>query len=333
MGRAISLQSVQVTREAEMKKETALKLSAILIILLGGCTTVTQTIYVQNVKVDGPINQPPIHVTDKNQNESITISPKFYLNTTNTQTAGLNHTNVNRTGNFQVDTVFNSDGTWSYKVSNTNTYQFKGRNLSWNLPSLYAGLDVDLPMSRRVSISGSFNFSNQEDINLVGGSVGLGFNSQNKNSTMRIDVGLTFQEYWYDAATVVVTETQPAFGDKTTVVSFFRDTNKNTSINPYISVTYNSDYEKSPVNFYLGLSYFGQTLFDYEPQKPDPIYYPFTTTTVTSDTYNKVSTAYVGINPGIYTKISDNSRIMFGVSILKNLEMENPSFRICSGSA
>lgn len=308
-----------------MKKESALKLSALLLILLGGCTTVTQTIYVQDVKVDGPINQPPVHVTDNNHNTSITISPKFYFNTTNASTAKLHHTNVNQNGIYQVDTVFNADRTWLYKESSANTYQFKGRNLSWNLPNFYAGLDVDLPMSRRVSISGSFNFSNQEDVNLAGGSVGLGFNNQNKNSTMRIDVGLTFQEYWYNAATVVVTETQPLFGDKTTTVNFFKDSHKNTSINPYISVTYNSNYEESPFNFYIGLSYFGQTLFDYKPENLNPSYYPFTVTTITSDTYNKVTTAYVGINPGIYTKISENSRILLGVSILKNLEMENPS--------
>ncbi len=308
-----------------MKTDKILNLLALFLLLFGGCTTVTQTIYIQNVKVDGPINQPPVHVTDNNQNTSMTISPKFYLNTTNTSTASLNHTNVNRNGNFQVDTVFNSDGTWSYKESNTNTYQFNGKNLSWNLPSFYAGLDVDLPMSRSVSISGSFNFSNQENINLLGGSVGLGFHNQNKYSTMRIDVGLTFQEYWYDAATVVVTETQPVFGDKITTITFFRDTNKNTSVNPYITVTYNSNFEESPVNFYLGLSYFGQTLFDYEPSNLNPTYYPFTTTTVSTETNNKISTAYLGINPGIYTKISDNSRIIFGVSILRNLEMENPS--------
>jgi hypothetical protein len=284
-----------------------------------GCTIVDQTIYVQDIKVKGPINQPPLHITGNDKTPPITISPKIYFNTTQQSNRLVDHTNVNENGTYQVDTIFNNDQTWRYKQSPANTYQYKGQNLKWDLPNLYTGIDVDLPLSNKVSISGSFNYANQEEANLLGGSVGLGFSSISVNNAMRIDIGLTFQEYWYDAATIVVTTSRPAFGNGETTVDFFHDINKNTSTNPYISITYNSISKDMPFNFYGSLSLFGQTLFDVEPANPNPVYYPFGITTITNDTRRKYTTSYISFAPGIYKEITEDSKIILGVNLLKDL--------------
>jgi hypothetical protein len=74
------------------------KLLLLLSIILSGCTSVQQTIYIQDVEVNGPLNNPPIFISD-NRN-GITVSPWFSFNS-NRQINGLaNHSNVNiNTGN------------------------------------------------------------------------------------------------------------------------------------------------------------------------------------------------------------------------------------------
>lgn len=306
-----------------MLKKYLFSLFLIFILSFVGCTTINQSIYVQDIKVKGPISEPPLYITNNDNNKSITISPKFYLNTTNQTTDLVHHSNVDKNGIYKVDTVSYSNQDVMYAPSSDNTYEFKGQNLIWNLPDLYAGVDIDLPLSQKVSIEGSINYTNQEQTNLLGGSVGFGFYNQKGNNAMRIDLGLTFQEYWYDAQTVVVTTTKPIFGNQTTRVDFYHDIDKNTSINPYISLTYNSTSDKLPFNFYGSLRFFGQTLFDVKPNSLDAGYYPFGINVTTNYENTKHSTSFVSFSPGIYENVTEDSRIILGVSLLKDLNAEH----------
>ena len=51
-------------------------LVVIYLLFWAGCTTTKETIYLQEIEVSGPINQPPIHLMD-NSDYDVTISPKF----------------------------------------------------------------------------------------------------------------------------------------------------------------------------------------------------------------------------------------------------------------
>lgn len=52
-----------------------------LCLVLAGCNTVTQTIYLQNVEVNGPVNQPPLHVTNDQKKDDVTLTADFNFNT------------------------------------------------------------------------------------------------------------------------------------------------------------------------------------------------------------------------------------------------------------
>jgi hypothetical protein len=154
----------------------------------------------------------------------------------------------------------------------------------------------------------------------------LGFCKESEQGAIRFDTGINIQEYSYDASTVVVTTTDPAWGSPTTEITFFHDINKNSDINFYASLTYNSIFEHSFINFFISLSYFGQSLLDFEPSETNVDYYPFIgVTKYTTDARGEVSSTYLSISPGIYQNLSPWSRVVLGVSIIKNIGMEQPS--------
>ncbi|HVO73676.1 MAG TPA: hypothetical protein VMT35_06610 [Ignavibacteriaceae bacterium] len=293
--------------------------------LLFGCATITEKVYLQQVEVAGPINHPPIHITGGKEKSSITVSPKIFINTTASVSGQVNHTYVNGQGIYQLDTIQNGDGTWRYRESPANRSKYRGRNLNWKLPNLYAGLDLDISLSKSISFAASVNYSNNDQTGLMGGSVGLGFYKENEQGAIRFDAGINIQEYAYDASTVVVTTTDPFWGSPTTEITFFHDINKNSDVNFYASLTYNSIFENSPVNFFVSLSYFGQSLLDFEPSETNVDYYPFGVIKYTTDARGEVSSSYLSVSPGIYQNLSPWSRIVLGVSIIKNIGLEQPS--------
>ncbi len=222
-----------------------------------------QSVYLQNVDVGGPINQPPLHITNGQKAHSITFSPKVYINTEkNYRGLAGGHTNVNSYGYFQVDTVINNSGVPGYKESSSNSYIYKGQNLNWNMPDASVGFQVDIALSNHFAVNGGINYAEINQTKLINGSVGIGFFSEKEGSAIRFDFGLLFQNMYYNSSSVVITTIEPTFSSKETEISFYQDYNKSSSTDFYGSLTYNSAYKNSLLNFYLNLSYFGQTVLD-----------------------------------------------------------------------
>jgi len=292
------------------------KLLLLLSIILSGCTSVQQTIYIQDVEVNGPLNNPPIFISDNKS--GITVSPWLSFNSNHQVNGIANHSNVNVNGVFQVDTIYDG-GQLYYRQSNANSYPYNKNNVRWNLPDIKAGVDVDLPVSRTISIFGSFNYVSQNLYQIVGGSFGFGFYSVKNNGAVRLNVGCTLQEYQYDASTVIVQTIDPPFGKSYTEVGFFHDINKKSNLNVFGNLTYNTVSEDVPINFFFSLAFFSQTLLNIKPETPNTLYSPFGFTTSVSDTRGETSTAYVSISPGIYMNVTPTMRFVLGVNIAKDL--------------
>jgi hypothetical protein len=291
-----------------------------------GCATIEQTIYIQNVKVSGPVNPPPLHITKGQTTGTITVSPHINLNPEKS-IFGLvdGHSNVNRDGIYQVDTIFNNDGTWDYKESTNNRYQFKGRNFEWDFSDFNIGVDIDIALSSSFALFGGVGFAGKNQNNLMGGSAGIGFFKETDENSLRIDFGILFQSISFETNSVVTTTTKPLFGDDVTEISFYKDRNKESNINFFSSLTYNTAFKNLPVNFFLSLSYFGQTLIDYEPTEKNLEYYPFSTIVIKSDTPVEISSSFLNITPGIFLNVTDFSRLFFGIRLLKEMQVNESS--------
>jgi hypothetical protein len=143
-----------------------------------GCGTTTQTIYLQDIEVEGPISQPPLHITNGQKAGSVTISPKISVNKGQTITGRVDHSPVNGDGIYQANRISNGDGTWRYEPSDENRLPYFGDNLTWNMSDASMGVDLDLCVSDHFALTGGLNYVVQEQNSLIGGSAGLGIYSE-----------------------------------------------------------------------------------------------------------------------------------------------------------
>lgn len=307
-----------------MKK--LLALIALIFINFIGCTTINQTIYLQNIEISGPMNNPPINITTDQKQGSFNVSTRFSIND-NKQISGRieKHSYVDPQGIYRVDTMFNNDGSRYYKESNLNSREFNGNNLKWNLPSFSAAVNMDYAAGNHIAVNLGLHYSVLNQNDYLGGSAGIGIFSENEGSAFRFDAGVMWQSLSYVASTVVITKETPLFGSTTTSVDFFRDRDKSTNWNPYVSLTFNTSAKTSPLNFFVSLGYFSQTLFDFEPSDPNPEYYPLGLTVIRNDQRGESTTSFLNLSSGIFINMTEKSKIILGVKLMKETQIEETS--------
>ena len=311
-----------------MKKLLTLIITAVIIFFnFIGCTTINQTLYLQNIEVSGPLNNLPLNITTNQKQGSFTISPRFSIND-NKQLSGRieQHSYVDNQGVYRIDTVL-SNGTRYYKESaGKNVNEYKGDNLVWKLPSFLAAVNIDYSAGNHIALNLGLNYSVQDQQSYVGGSAGIGFFSEKGSSAFRFDAGVMWQSLSYVASTVVVTEETSFWGSSSnTTVNFFKDKDKSTNWNPYVSLTFNTSSKTAPLNFFLNLGYFGQTLFSFEPSAPNREYYPFGINVITSDQRGESTTTFLNLSSGVFIDMTETSKIILGVRLLKETQIEEPS--------
>jgi len=311
-----------IAKGGRMKRLIDLLLFITFIYLLQGCTSIRQTIYLQNMEINGPLKTPPLNITKNKLDENATIS----LGVSTSNSKELNgkvgsHTKVNSAGYFQVDTLMVNDQP-VYKDAGNNNYDFTGNNLQWKQPDFTVFLNADLNLSRLFSISLGLNYSVQDQKSLFGGNLGFGQYNEFETGAIRIDFGVNWQQVNYIVSSVVVTEIKNNNGNSSTV-TFFKDIDSKTNINPYITLTYNSNFDGSPINFFISGGYFSQSIINYSPSNPSTNYYPFGITHTIVDARGEATAGFIILTPGIYYSFSENSRINIGVRFLKETQVKS----------
>ena len=294
----------------------------IISVILTGCTTITQTTYLQNVEITGPINPPPIKVIDGQKAGDITLSTSFSFNQTNKSNANTGtHTKVNSQGIYQIDTVKDGTSIW-YAPSGNDTYDFEGKNLLWNLPEFSFTVNSAICISNHVDFSAGLNFVNQDHRSLIGGNAGFGFFTEKENSAFRLNVGILWQQLYYYATSAVITEYKPAFSSSKTEVYFYKDQDKTTSWNPYVSLTYNSTMKDFPLNFFLNLGFFGETIYDFKPTRPNEEFYPFGINFHSVDARGEGTASFFTYGGGIYLRLTDFAKFSAGVRFFNETQFD-----------
>jgi len=298
------------------------KIFSVILILasLCGCT-VTRTIYLQDVVVNGPVSQPPLNITDE-RNSNFTVSPRIFVHTKSSVLANNGgHSPVDSRGVFIIDTAFNSDGTIKFRSSPKNSNFYKGDNLRWNIPDFTAGIDLNYKFSDHFAISAGFDYSTEDRKSFTGGYSGIGFFNYENRSAIRLDIGVKWQTLSYDALTVIEYQYDSIFGSGDKEIFFYHDIGKFTSTDPYIALTYNTA-GNSPLNFYLGAGYFTQSLTDFQPSSWNEEYHPFGVIILTQDFREETTAGFLYINPGVYFNIGETGRLIIGSRILFETQIE-----------
>ena len=298
-------------KESTMKQ--LLKYKKVLIVLgfsliMYGCGTVEETLYLREAEVIGPLTPAPIHITDTTDIPSITISPTFSYNTQNNFTGSI----AEFTTLSGLDTSF---------IPSDNS-------LTWNVATVNAGINFDLKLLRGFALTFGVNYSGQQNFDAWGGNFGIGFFSYSKGTAFRMDAGLQIHSMQYDAFTVSKIVVTDFWGDREEYISFYNDIGESTHFDPYVTLTFNTAYKNWPVNIFINGGYVVQTLFSFTPENPYYVYPTFTYQK--SDKRGSSTAGFIALTPGIYFNITDVTRMVAGCSFYIDTQISdaNPNYFI-----
>jgi hypothetical protein len=286
------------------------------ILFFSGCATVEQTIYLGDVNVNAPISPPPTHLNVNKRVGSIIISPKFSFIKNNTIINGST----------------SNPYTGTFRFSNDSTYRTKTKNLQWSVSNYTIGADLDLKISKGFSIFGGINFSGNSDQNLTGGNFGIGFHNHDENPIIRFDIGLTIQEYDFNAITIVHTKTESIFGSDE-YWDIYSDRAKTTNINPFGTLTINSSSDSSFLNWFVTGGYFTQNLLGFTPGTYSYPLFPFAVSYTKIDTRSDMLAGFLYFNPGITLSFWPEARFVLSVKMLDEISATSGSGIIFMPSA
>jgi hypothetical protein len=276
-----------------IKRFLAVFILIITVFQLQSCI-ITREAMLREGKVTGPINYPPVFLMgEQNEGHSV-ISTHFEANTAGTLNGSVNASRVS---------------------SGTN-------NLSWEISGVSGGLNLELPLSNTFSFTGSISLTSN---NNPRGSAGLAIRSKGENIGFRIEGGLLFNKFNYDAHSIVEETMTSFFGSNSSNTYYYHDIGTCSSNNFYVALTLNSIAKDRFVNYFVNLSYFGQTILDYNPGNLDEGFYITPIVAVINDTKLKYTSTFLNIYPGLYFNLSDNACIMAGSRLLIETQIDSKS--------
>lgn len=259
------------------------------ILLLAGCKTVEETLYLRQAEVTGPIVAPPIHLTDSTDTPSFTISPRFTFNTKELFTGDV----VQRTSYYTHDTAF-------IPLDNS---------LLWDIAAISAGIDMDFALSNKFAITFGVIYSSNSNYSSWGGNLGIGFFGYKNETAFRFDAGIQINTMQYDAYTVIHTRvTDPWWGDTKEYTGFYHDIGSKIQVDPYFSLTYNTAYKNWPLNIFINVGYSVQRLFNFEPRTSYLAFGHYRST----DLRGSCTAGFFNFTPGIYFILGESNRILLG---------------------
>lgn len=304
-------------------KKIILAISILYIVfLVYSCSpsTVITKIYLQDAVVSGPINQSPVHVSSNNET-GVTISPRISINNKKSLRGKVdNHTLVNSQGVFQVDTIFNTDGTFYFQETpGVNRYPYTEKNFLWNIAEVNASLDFDFKISKSFALFAGGNYSVVKQKSIWGGLFGLGL----MNQGFRFDVGLSIQEIPYEASTVI-TVTETGTSGTSSYVAQYLDASTETCFNPFVNLNVNTNNPEWLFNIFLQAGYAAQTLLNFEPKTSayhNPFYYE--NVNITEDLRGEATAGIINLTPGVYFNFGDTGRVLLGTRLLWITQIED----------
>jgi hypothetical protein len=267
-----------------------------------GCGTVQDVIYLQNVEVQGPASQPPIHVTAKDSGaKSVYLTPHISINPKTFLSGSLNPQ-------------------YSGRVPDTLP-DFRRKGLNWQLPKVQFGFDLDYAFSDSKALMFGISQSVISQRSLWDGYAGIGFFGREENSAVRLDLGVQLQEVAYDAATVLVRTETPLWGKPSTQTCYYVDSDKDTHVNFFATLTFNSIHDDWLANIFFQAGLSTQKLTDFSPR--NYVTYNVFYTYIRTDERAESSAFWLYAVPGVYFNVGHSNRLLLGVRTAYQAGVEN----------
>jgi hypothetical protein len=257
----------------------------------------------------------PVHITTPNSPHTATLTPFCVVNPKKALTG-----NVDGSAPWQLYGFYPFDTTIAASGNKTITRRIPDHNLSWFLPPVVLGADLDLAGSiSALSLGmnffrsgGSTNFGLHGDVGLFGTRRGMG---------VRFDAGLDYERFQSWTSSVAVVSRESKIMDwvisRSVDTAFFFDEISQARLGFIASLTLNSTFEEWPVNFFVQCAFHHQTFYNYVPTtrvtQLAVMLVPVQTDYSRSEV--SVSSAFFSLAPGISLSLSKHIRFVSGVRL------------------
>ena len=267
----------------------------VIALLVSGCAVTTTSL--QNAYVEGPARKSNIRVAEDSGVNTVIFRPyltycmqnALYLNTGT-------HSKVDSAGNYTLIPVENHE--YMIEPDGVNIYAFRGKNLTWALPKMKLGFDLEFFYESFGFILG-MNYASLNNRRFWGGNLGLAFAHRYSAWAWRMDFNVHFDHMYYRIDYLNTTELFLLWDTKEYVTPRSSE-GEDLNWNPEFSVTLNSNKSNWPVNVFTALSFGSQTLFDLPELVPE-----------LGDLSYTVSYSYIAA--GIFSRISPVHRLLIGI--------------------
>ncbi len=292
--------------------------AAVLAFLVGGCTTTEQVqTFVRDAYVHGPVMSPPVHVATEQARNAMTVSAYGSVQRNETLRGNIDGAGSGMWGS-QWDTIRQPPGS-TLPREDTRTHR-----LFWYTPEYSGGVHFDVAWeSFALSLGGAF--AAHEGSTRMGWMAGVGFFTRETSAVrMRFDVGLFGQAMDFDArAMTITTRTTEWWGSSSSNVdtAFYFDSDVESGLGYYGSLTINTAHGSWPVNIFLQLNCVVQPLLSYTPLRRTAVDWALFLPIESHSGSGEVttSTTFLGVTPGVYLEPSPSSVLLAGVRFMKDV--------------
>lgn len=297
---------------------------SLLVIFLTGCS-ITREATLRDASIKGPVNPPPFRLAEKTEGGKLKFSSHIDYTP-----IGTIKDNVKPEGYINKNLVSGELSGVDQKLSKTGGILQTGaafeNNLTWEIPEVSAGVDLELFLFSSFALTGSLNFTSGSPA----GSVGFALQSAPNELGVRLDAGLLFNHFSYNVYSVVEERMESIFGSSSETY-YFHDIGSSNTTNFYINLTFNSISRENLLGGALSLGYFRQTVLDYNPLNLDDGYYlliPFPIV-INNETRLEATAGYFNILPAVFFNITGNVRLIAGGRVLIEMEMGDNEVNFC----
>jgi hypothetical protein len=254
--------------------------------LISGCGSVIRQVDVQNAKVSGPMNHPPVTITMDSARGLVRFSPRFTLNR-------------NRRLTGSIDGESSSDPA-------------KAGSLQWRLPGFTIGLGSDFGLGRSGCLSLGGEYGHADGHDAWNAYAGVGIRDASSDLGCRVEAGICYRSLRHDARTVVESTYHYAFWGSSTRRIRYHDCGDDRAFDFYTQMTLNTKSEQSPVNLFVCTGLTRQTLLKYRPRTTTVTFAGIPVSGTESGTEAACRVLLFSLTPGLAFNLGEHHKALAG---------------------
>jgi hypothetical protein len=184
----------------------------LLLLFAPGCSDI---VLLQNLKVEGSVFQPTMHIKGENDTSKVRLSISVLVTNKKSMEGVLSgHTQVNQMGIFAVDTIQRNGKIEYWEREGENVEKFSGNNFQWKLPQWTLSCNAEISLSTTMFLTIGVNGGLGGEHGNVSGQIGVGDYTYLGKVNARTEIGYAIQSLWSSVEYVERLQEYDLFGEK-----------------------------------------------------------------------------------------------------------------------